>query len=79
METSLSDILEIFEKYKDAEGIHPAWQRLELFSWNDMLALKAEIESLQSQLFDCRQEIFNISLDRQNVQINPRFHGASDE
>jgi hypothetical protein len=48
-------IQEVLEKYKDAENIMPAWVRVELFSWNDMLALKAEIESLQSQLVECKK------------------------
>ena len=60
----MSNLQEIFEKYEEAENIKPAWERVELFSWNDMLALKAEIESLQSQLFDCRQEILKIGLQK---------------
>jgi iron uptake system EfeUOB component EfeO/EfeM len=46
----MSNIKEIFEKYKEAENINPAFERVELFSWNDMLALKSEIESLQEKL-----------------------------
>jgi hypothetical protein len=46
----MSTIKEIFEKYKLAENINPAFERVTFFSWNDMLALKSEIESLQSQL-----------------------------
>jgi len=57
----MNNIQEILEKYKEAEGMSPAWERTMLFYWNDMLALKAEIKSLQRELFDCRQEIFKIA------------------
>jgi DNA repair ATPase RecN len=66
LENRMNTLQEIFEKYEEAEGMSPAWERTILFSWDDMLALKAEIERLQRQLFDCRQEIFKIVLGQQD-------------
>lgn len=57
----MANIQEIFEKYKDAEEIRPAFERLTLFSWNDMLALKNEIESLRSQLAACNKQYNEIA------------------
>jgi hypothetical protein len=57
----MSTLQEIFEKYKDAENINPAFERVTLFSWNDMLTLKKEIESLQSRLAACNQQYNEIA------------------
>jgi len=53
----VNKIDDIFDKYKDAENIMPMWERVELFSWNDMLALKAEIEDLRHQLAYAKEEM----------------------
>ena len=37
-------IEKVLEKYMEAEKIRPAFERVALFSWNDMLLLKSEIE-----------------------------------
>ena len=55
----MSNIQEVLEKYKDAEEISPAFERVYLFSWNDMLALKAEIEDLRHQLAYAKEELRN--------------------
>ena len=56
-----SDIKDVLEKYKDAEKIMPIFERVELFSWNDMLSLKDEIEILQSRLDACNKQYNDIS------------------
>jgi hypothetical protein len=56
----------IFEKYKEAENINPAFEfeRVTLFSWNDMLALRAKIESLESQLAACNKQYNDVAAKR---------------
>lgn len=39
---------DVLKKYMEAEKISPAFERVTVFSWNDMLLLKAEIEKLRS-------------------------------
>jgi DNA repair ATPase RecN len=63
----VSNIQEIFEKYKEAEG-SPAWERTILFSWNDMLLLKAEIESLKIQLEECNKQYNNIAVKLRKIR-----------
>jgi hypothetical protein len=39
---------EVLEKYIDAEKIDPPWDRVTVFSWDDMLALEREIKRLRA-------------------------------
>ena len=41
---------EAIEKYVAAEHVNPAWERVKVFSWRDMLALKEHIAELERQL-----------------------------
>lgn len=38
---------EVIDKYPQAEKISPAFERVTMFSWNDMLLLKDEIKRLK--------------------------------
>jgi len=40
----------VLSKYERAEAITPAYERVTIFSWNDMKLLKAEIEKLRAQV-----------------------------
>lgn len=40
---------QVLAKYAEAEKITPAFERVTMFSWNDMLALKNEIETLRAE------------------------------
>lgn len=46
LEKEAKTAAEVLKKYERAEKIDPPWERVTLFSWNDMLILKAEIEKL---------------------------------
>ena len=41
---------EVMEKYSEAKEINPAWERVTLFSWKDLVLLKTEIETLREQI-----------------------------
>ena len=38
---------EVLEKYAEAETINPAWERVTIFSWSDMVILRDEILRLR--------------------------------
>ena len=40
---------DVLGKYEEAEKISPAYERVMIFSWADMLLLKAEIERLREE------------------------------
>jgi hypothetical protein len=69
-------VKQILEKYIEAEKIHPAFERVTFFSWNDMLCLKNEIGNLQSDkkrldwLSDRKNEIGNVQLPAKCVAEN---------
>ena len=60
---------EALGKYVEAETISPAWNRLKIFNWRDMLALKGHIAELQSELQAIRKNHF---------VTFPRVHGGLD-
>jgi len=40
---------DVLAKYERAAKTEPLWEAVTLFSWNDMLLLKAEIEMLRNK------------------------------
>lgn len=43
----MNHIEDVLEKFEQAEEIKPAWDRVAMFSWNDLKTLKEEIERLR--------------------------------
>jgi hypothetical protein len=53
MEKKCATVECVLAKYERAEAISPAFERVTVFSWNDMLILKKEAEKLKNLVHKC--------------------------
>lgn len=63
---------QVLNKFAEAEKISPSYERVHVFSWNDMLLLKSEIERLRNLMpnVDPADSKFELSVGLDSAQYD---------